>query len=52
MYRALKSFSGKISMRKGEVGEIGDKAIAKDLLTAEYIEEIKPEKKPTQKSNK
>ena len=45
MYKALKSFAGKVSMRKGEVKEINDKEIVKDLLNAGYIEEIKTEKK-------
>lgn len=44
MYRANISFSGIISMRKGEVREIKDKKIAKDLLNAGYIEEVKPTK--------
>jgi hypothetical protein len=45
MYKALKSFAGKVSMRKGEVKEINDKEIVKDLLNAGYIEEVKPAKK-------
>ena len=45
MYKALKSCAGKVSMRKGEVKEINDKEIVKDLLNAGYIEEVKPEKK-------
>lgn len=45
MYKALKSFAGKVSMRKSEVKEINDKEIVKDLLNAGYIEEVKPEKK-------
>lgn len=45
MYKALKSFAGAVSMRKGEVKEINDKEIAKDLLNAGYIEEVKPAKK-------
>ena len=45
MYKALKSFAGKVSMRKGEVKESNDKEIVKDLLNAGYIEEVKPEKK-------
>ena len=45
MYKAEKSFAGKVSMRKGEVKEINDKEIVKDLLNAGYIEEVKPEKK-------
>jgi hypothetical protein len=53
MYKALKSFSGKISMNKGQVKEIADKEFAKNLLEAGYIEELKPtkteEKKPTKK---
>lgn len=40
-YKALKSFSGLISMAKGEVKEIKDSAIAKDLLQAGYIAEEK-----------
>lgn len=38
MYKALKSFVGKVSMVEGEVKEILDKEIAKDLLRAGYIE--------------
>lgn len=45
MYKALKSFVGKISMVEGEVKEILDKEIAEDLLKAGYIEEVKPENK-------
>lgn len=48
MYRALISFSGKVSMAEGEIRDISDKAIVSDLLGAGYIEEIapaKPEKK-------
>lgn len=45
MYKALKSFAGAVSMRKGDVKEINDKEIVKDLLNAGYIEEVKPAKK-------
>lgn len=38
MYKALKSFVGKVSMVEGEVKEILDKKIAEDLLRAGYIE--------------
>lgn len=44
MYKAVKGFSGLITMKKGEVKEIKDKAIVKDLLKAGYIVEVKPEK--------
>ena len=44
MYKAKVSFSGLISMRKGDVKEIKDKKIVKDLLKAGYIEEVKPDK--------
>jgi hypothetical protein len=44
MYKALVSFSGLVSMAKGQVGEIKDKEIIKDLLNAGYIEEVKPTK--------
>ena len=45
MYKAKVSFSGIISMSVGDVGEIADASIAKDLLKAGYIEEIKPAEK-------
>lgn len=38
MYKALKSFVGKVSMVEGEVKDILDEEIAKDLLRAGYIE--------------
>ncbi len=39
-------------MSKGEVREIKDKEIAKDLLQAGYIEEIKKEAKKETKTTK
>lgn len=44
MYKALKSFSGAISMAEGEVKDISNKLIIKDLVEAGYIEEVKPAK--------
>lgn len=55
MYKALKSFSGIITMNRGQVKEINDKKIVKDLLMAGYIEEVKPTKsevKTTKKKEK
>lgn len=52
MYRALISFSGKISMAEGEIRDISEKVVADDLLDAGFIEEItpaKPQKKPEPK---
>lgn len=49
MYKAVVSFSGLISMAEGEVREISDLTIAKDLLKAGYIEEVR---KKTQKGEK
>ena len=44
--RALISFSGLVSMRKGEVKEIRDKNIVTDLLRAGYVEQMeKPKSK-------
>lgn len=43
-YKALKSFSGLVSMHKGETREITDKYIISDLLQAHYIEEVKETK--------
>lgn len=44
MFKALKSFCGKVSMKKGEIKEINDKEIINDLLNAGLIEEIKANK--------
>ena len=46
-YKALKSFSGKVNMTKGQIKEIKDEAIAKDLLGVKYIEEVSPAKSKT-----
>ena len=46
MYKALVSFSGTVSMSKGQVKEINDKNIVADLLQAKYIEPLeKPKSK-------
>lgn len=42
MHKALKSFSGAISMCEGETREIEDAEIVADLTKAGYIEEVKP----------
>lgn len=44
MHKALKSFSGAISMCEGETREIEDAEIVADLLKAGYIEEVKPKR--------
>ena len=36
-YMALVSFSGKLTMSKGKVGEISDQTLVDDLLNAGYI---------------
>lgn len=51
MHRALKSFSGVISMYEGETREIEDAEIVADLTKAGYIEEVKPKRgRSTKKS--
>lgn len=50
-YRALKSFSGLVSMVKGEVRELEDEKIAKDLIKSGYIEDLS-EKQKAAKSSK
>ena len=54
MYKALISFTGLISMTKGDVREISDISLASDLLKAGYIEEAKETspKKVTEKKTK
>ena len=50
MYKALKSFSGAVSMAMGDVKDIKDQAIVEDLLKAGYIEPVKGAKKTEGKS--
>lgn len=50
MYKALVSFAGSVSMRKGEVREISDLKIAEDLIRAGYIVEVSPKPKKTVKA--
>ena len=45
MYKALKSFSGLVSMTKGQLKDIKDENIKNDLLRCGYIEEVKEVKK-------
>lgn len=49
LYKALISFTGKKAMTIGEVGEISDTAVVKDLLKAGYIEEVAEKKKTAPK---
>jgi hypothetical protein len=44
VYKALKSFSGSISMHEGETREIDNAELVADLLKAGYIEEVKPKR--------
>ncbi len=44
-YKARVNFSGNLSMNVGEIKKIDDVNIAKDLLRAGYIEEVKPAEK-------
>lgn len=45
-YMALVSFSGKITMSKGKVGEISDQTLVDDLLKAGYIIPFEADNKP------
>lgn len=51
-YKALVSFSGLISMGLGEVREIKDKAVAKDLLEAGYVEQVGDDSPAPEKARK
>ena len=44
MFKALKSFSGAVSMAEGEVKDISNPIVVKDLVEAGYIQEVKPAK--------
>ena len=50
MLKAIKSFSGTVSMYEGETREIDDAAIVADLLRAGYVEDVKPTKGRTRKN--
>ena len=56
LVKALTSFAGKISMHAGEIKEIADEAIVRDLLRAGYVEpevqEAEIVEKPVEKSTK
>ena len=41
-YEAIESFSGIISMAKGEIRDIPNEALAKDLMKAKLIKKYKP----------
>lgn len=55
-YKATRSFSGIVSMKKGDVKDIKDVEVAKDLLRAGYVialeEEKAEESKPKATSKK
>ena len=44
MHKALKSFSGAISMHEGETREIDNAELVADLTKVGYIEEVKPKR--------
>ena len=52
MYKALIAFAGAVTMAEGEIKEILDKKVAKDLLDAHYIEEVTVIEKPARKAKK
>ena len=51
-YKALISFTGKISMAMGEIRDISDPPIEKDLVDAGYIKPVEEEKKTTKPTKK
>jgi hypothetical protein len=52
MYKALKTFGGVVSMAEGEVKDISDPTVVKDLVKAGYIEEVKPAEGKAKKTAK
>ena len=52
LYKATVSFSGVISMSRGEVREISDQTLVKDLLQAGYILELKADEQPKEAEEK
>ena len=51
-YKALKSFVGAVNMRRGEIKEIDDEKIVKDLLRSGLVEELATEKKSGKSTRK
>lgn len=52
LVKALQGFAGTVSMYAGEIKDITDTDVVKDLMNAGYIEEVKeeaPEEKPAAK---
>ena len=52
LYKAKVSFSGLVSMYKGETKELTDEEIIKDLLKAKYIEKVEDAKVIKKKTTK
>jgi len=50
MYKATRSFSGIVSMKKNDVKEINNEEVAKDLIRAGYVIELADESKPLTKA--
>lgn len=50
--RALRSFSGSVSMSRGQEREIQDEYIVKDLLRAGYVEETEKTQTTAEKKKK
>lgn len=50
-YKALVSFTGKVSMAQGEVGEISDPAVVDDLVRAGYIIPFVADKKESKEDS-
>lgn len=53
--KALKGFSGAVTMHVGEIKNIENKQLLDDLLKAKYVEPVgeeKPKKTKTKKANK
>lgn len=44
LVKALVSFCGKVNMMMGEIRDISDSSIVKDLLRAKYVEEVSEDK--------
>lgn len=49
LVKAKVSFAGAVCMGRGEVRDIGDEAVLKDLLAAGYVAAVETEKQPKKK---
>lgn len=49
LVKAKVSFAGAVCMGRGEIRDVGDETVVKDLLAAGYVAAVETEKQPKKK---